>query len=249
MQLVAAGAGAYEYGMKSDLPSATKMPAPETAALETPAPPTGWRGSREGWLEAGYQVLIESGVDAVKILPLARRLNLSRTSFYWFFDDREALLAALLDGWEARTTVPLIAATRHYAETMAEAMLNLIGCFLLPETFDSRLEFAIRSWALQDAGVAARVGTADEARLEALTAMLLRWGHEPLAADVRARTVYLVQIGYISMQAQEDIGTRLARIPTYVEIYSGARPEPREIARFNARFLPHLTGADLTGAQ
>ena len=55
---------------------------------------TGWRGSRDGWLEAGYRALIEGGVDAVKIMPLARQLNLSRTSFYWFFHDREALLAA-----------------------------------------------------------------------------------------------------------------------------------------------------------
>ena len=37
---------------------------------------TGWRGSRDGWLEAGYRALIEGGVDAVKILPLARQLLL-----------------------------------------------------------------------------------------------------------------------------------------------------------------------------
>lgn len=200
------------------------------------APETGWRGSREGWLEAGYQALIENGIDAVKILPLAKRLNLSRTSFYWFFDDREALLAALLDGWAARTTLPLIAATRQYAETQAEAMLNVIGCFLSHHTFDSRLEFAVRSWALRDEPVAARIKEADEMRIAALTSMMQHWGHDPVAADVRARTVYLVQIGYISMQATEDLQTRLGRIPTYVEIYTGTLPEPREIARFHARF-------------
>lgn len=203
---------------------------------------TGWRGSREGWLEAGYQALIDKGVDAVRIMPLAKGLNLSRTSFYWFFQDRDALLAALLEGWEARSTAPLIAATRDYAETQAEAMLNVIGCFLSAQSFDSRLEFAVRSWALQDAAVAARVTAADAARLAALTAMLVRWGHDPVAADVRARTVYLVQIGYISMQSQEDLATRLARIPTYVAIYTGSDPLPREIARFNARF----TGAGAT---
>ena len=197
---------------------------------------SGWRGSRDGWLEAGYQALIESGVDGVKIMPLAKQLNLSRTSFYWFFDDREALLAALLDGWAARTTLPLVAAARQYAETQAEAMLNVIGCFLSHETFDSRLEFAIRSWALRDENVALRIKEADELRLAALTAMLQQWGHDPAAADVRARTVYLVQIGYISMQANEDLQTRLDRIPTYVEIYTGNPPEPREISRFNARF-------------
>lgn len=196
---------------------------------------TGWRGSREGWLEAGYQALIDSGIDAVKILPLAKRLNLSRTSFYWFFEDREALLSALLDGWQQRTTAPLIDATTQYAETRAEAMLNVLTCFL-SGVFDSRLEFAVRSWALQDAQVAARIKAADQARLEALTRMLEAWGISPAEADIRARTIYLVQIGYISMQADEDIQTRLARIPMYVKIYADQQPEPREMARFVARF-------------
>ena len=38
------------------------------------------RGSLEGWLNAAYESLPESGVDAVKVLPLATKLNLSRTS-------------------------------------------------------------------------------------------------------------------------------------------------------------------------
>jgi AcrR family transcriptional regulator len=195
---------------------------------------TGWRGSREGWLEAGYQALIENGIDAVKILPLAKQLKLSRTSFYWFFEDREALLAALLEGWEERTTRPLVDATTRYAESVSEAMLNVLTCFLSANTFDSRLEFAVRSWALQDEGVAVRVKAADEARLQAITTMMIKWGHSPAEADIRARTIYLVQIGYISMQAEEGIETRLERIPMYVKIYAGREPEPREIARFNA---------------
>lgn len=196
---------------------------------------TGWRGSREGWLEAAYEALIESGVDAVKIMPLAVRLKLSRTSFYWFFKDREALLDALTDLWSAQTTQPLISAARSYAETGTEAMLNVIGCFLQADTFDARMEFAVRGWALSDARVMEQVRAADIARLAALQEMLCNWGHDAVDADTRARAIYLTQIGYISMQAEETLETRLARIPSYVEIYTGRRPETREIARFKAR--------------
>ncbi|PZO68304.1 MAG: TetR family transcriptional regulator [Paracoccus denitrificans] len=195
---------------------------------------SGWRGSRDGWLEAGYQGLIDGGVDAVKIQPLAKGLNLSRTSFYWFFDDREALLSALIDGWADRTTTPLLRATQEYAESQTEAMLNVLACFLTG-AFDTRLEFAVRSWALQDDAVCARVADADERRLAALRDLLTRHGHGPQQADVRARTIYLTQIGYISMRAQEEVETRLSRIPNYVEIYTGQTAEPREIARFTAR--------------
>ena len=170
---------------------------------------TGWRGSREGWLEAAYAVLIREGVDAVKILPLAEHLKLSRTSFYWHFENREALLLALAEMWASRTTRPRIAATEGSAETETEAMLNVIGCFLRPETFDAKMEFAMRGWGLKDAAILAQVAEADHARLKALGAMLERWGHSPHDADVRARTIYLVQIGYISMQVEETLETRI----------------------------------------
>lgn len=199
---------------------------------------TGWRGSREGWLGAAYEVLIREGIDAVKILPLAERLGLSRTSFYWFFKDRDALLAALAEMWDARTTAPLTAACAAYAETETEAMLNVIGCFLRPETFDARLEFAMRGWGLQDGAIMAQIGAADQARLAALVALLERWGHSAGDADVRARTIYLVQIGYIALRSEESLETRLGRIPHYVEIYTGRPPESREMARFRARFIP-----------
>lgn len=203
---------------------------------ETEKTETGWRGSREGWLEAAYGALIREGVEGVKIMPLAESLKLSRTSFYWFFKDRAALLAALAEMWEARTTAPLVAATRAFAETETEAMLNVIGCFLRPETFDAKLEFALRGWGLKDPEILARIAAADATRLAALTEMLARWGHSAPDADVRARTIYLVQIGYISMQAEETLPTRLERIPHYVEIYTGQPPAAREMARFRARF-------------
>ena len=199
---------------------------------------TGWRGSREGWLEAAYAALIREGIEGVKIQPLAERLKLSRTSFYWFFENREELLKALLAMWGERTTRPLAAATREYAETETEAMLNVIGCFLKTETFDSRLEFAMRGWGLNDPAIMARINAADIERLSALAAMLERWNHPAEDADVRARTIYLVQIGYISMKVEETIATRLSRIPKYVEIYTGRPPEAREMARFAARFMP-----------
>jgi AcrR family transcriptional regulator len=198
---------------------------------------SGWRGSPELWVNAAYETLIEQGIDAVKIQTLGARLKLSRTSFYWFFKDRQALLEALADRWADATTRPLMAAARAYAGSETEAMLNVIGCFLSDHSFDARLEFAVRGWALQDARMLARLHAADAARLQALSAMLGLWGHDALDADVRARTIYLVQIGYISMQTRETLEVRLQRIPKYVEVYTGRPPSAQEMARFTAHLL------------
>lgn len=196
---------------------------------------TGWRGSREGWLGAAYESLLASGVEAVKIQPLAKKLRLSRTSFYWFFDDREQLLAALISLWRDKNTGNLIKQCDAYAESIAEAILNVFDCWLDTELFDSQFEFAIRSWAIQSPDILAEVNMADQARIGAMTRMFVRFGCSEASADVRARTMYLTQIGYISMQTAEDLGTRLVRIPEYVEIFTGRAPEQRELDRFFAR--------------
>jgi AcrR family transcriptional regulator len=196
---------------------------------------TGRRGSPDVWLGAAYDELIGGGVDAVRIMPLAKRLNVSRTSFYWFFEDREALLAALLELWREKNTGSILKQADAYAESVTEGLLNIFDCWLNSDLFDSKFEFAVRSWALQSPEVATDVHRADKVRLEALTKLFTRYGHAPAVADVRARTVYLTQIGYISMKTKERLAERMARIPHYVEIFAGAAPAHRELERFYAR--------------
>lgn len=203
--------------------------------MDTADHDTGWRGSPELWLEAAYDLFLESGVDSVRILPLAKKLSLSRTSFYWFFKDRDELLQALLARWREKNTGNLTRRSEAYAESVTEAMLNVFDCWIDRDLFDSKFEFAIRSWALQSPEILTEVQEADRVRLSALARMLHRFGEDETTADVRARTIYLVQIGYISMQAAEQLDVRMKRIPHYVEIFTGRIAEKREIDRFHAR--------------
>lgn len=196
---------------------------------------SGWRGSPDVWINAAQELLLEAGVDAVKIQPLAKRLNLSRTSFYWFFKDHKELLDALVKRWREKNTGNFVKQTNAYAETLVEAVLNVNDLWFDPDLFDSKFEFAIRSWALQSPRLLAEVRKADFLRLKALRNLYRRFGFDEISADVRARTIYLVQIGYISMQSEEDLKLRFSRIPEYVEIFTGLRPKKRELDRFYAR--------------
>ena len=205
----------------------------------------GGRGSADLGLQAGYEVLIDQGVGAVNVGALATRLGLSRTSVYWHFPDREALLAALVARWRGQNTGNPVAQTEAFAETVTEAVLNLFDCWVSPVLFDSRLEFAIRNWAQGAPDLAAQVAEQDALRLAALRVMFRRFGFGEIEADTRARTIYLTQIGYISMQSREDWAERLARIPTYARVFTGVDPSPAELARFEAR---HAADAAVTSA-
>jgi AcrR family transcriptional regulator len=191
------------------------------------------------WLEAAKQALIETGLDAVKIQLLASRLQIARTSFYWFFKDRKALLAALLDDWESKNTGAFVEACSSHAETISEAVLNLIVVFHDESLFEPQQDFAVRSWAQKSNEVAKRVRLADETRLAAIRTMFERFGFVDDEADARARTVYLTQIGYISMQIKESPATRFQRLPGYVKTFCGQSPSAHELARFHARLKFH----------
>ena len=197
---------------------------------------SGWRGSEDLWIDAAYTLLIEAGVDAVKVKPLAEQLGMSRTSFYGHFDSREQLLSALIDKWKQKNTGNLVARTEAYAESIAEAMYNLFDCWLDPDLFDAKFDFAIRTWALADADLKTALEEVDQIRIDAIATMFERFGFEEEMARVRAYSVYYTQIGYISMMVSEPVAVRIRRMPMYIETFTGQLPTQAETARFAARY-------------
>ncbi len=205
---------------------------------------SGWRGTREIWMLAAYEALLDNGIDAVKVMPLAERLGLSRTSFYGHFSDRGDLLEALIGLWKSKNTGNLIKRTEAYSETITEAILNVFDLWLMPDLFDSRLEFAVRNWAHSDTRLAQMLEEADQIRVDVLQAMFERFGFNPEHASVRANTVYQTQIGYISMKKDgpaEPLEPRRQRMLLYAEIFAGQPVTDAETARFFARHpLPEV---------
>jgi AcrR family transcriptional regulator len=80
----------------------------------------------------------------VKVIPLAKALNMSRTSFYWHFEDRNAPLGALIERWKQQNTGNLVAQTQLYAETITEAVLTCLTAGLTQNCL-------MREWILQSA--------------------------------------------------------------------------------------------------
>ena len=195
----------------------------------------GWRGSADLWLDAAYERLISGGVEAVKILPLAKDLGLSRTSFYWHFSDRDALLAGIVGRWQAQNTGNLLARCAAPADTICAALFNLFDCWIDPGLFDAKLDLAIRNWARNDARLQVRIEAADTARIAAISDMFRRFGFSNTQARTRAHTVIFTQVGYYTMALGETTCERLRAMPPYVEVYAGQAPTPAETAQFFTR--------------
>ena len=191
--------------------------------------------NREDWVRTALQILIEEGAAEVKILTLANRMGCSRSNFYWFFQDRDALLDALLQHWQSRNTTAILDRSSRPAARVSQAVLNVFDCWADPDLFDARLDFAIREWARRSVQVAAEVARADALRLDAVIALFARHGASQAQAIVRARTLYFMQLGYYALGIRETTEARMALLPEYVFAFCGEMPNPQDTHNFLQR--------------
>lgn len=149
------------------------------------------RLTREDWLTAALEALEESGAEGLKVLPLARRLGVSRGSFYWHFRDRGELLVAVLGYWDRWSTQTVIDTLDASSEDPASRLMALME--MVTERRLTRYDPAVRAWAVRDADAARVVRRVDRRRLAYVTGLFRKAGFAASEADARARlfAVYL----------------------------------------------------------
>jgi AcrR family transcriptional regulator len=201
------------------------------------------RTTREDWIAAAMDLLVEHGIEQVKVAPLAEKLGCARSSFYWYFSNRRTLLDELLEHWRTTNTEAIIRSAGAAAENINDALINVLACWSrtgLPgvKRFDTRLDFAIRDWARKDEAVRRLLDMSDTARIAALQGMFERFGYEPAEARIRARIVYFTQIGYEVLDTRETRLDRAETGPYYLYCHTGVRPTQREIDRIVALARP-----------
>jgi AcrR family transcriptional regulator len=77
---------------------------------------TATRLDRDVWAMAAVTALAEGGLAAVAVEPIAARLGATKGSFYWHFENRDALLAAAVELWERLGTEQVIAELEQLAD-------------------------------------------------------------------------------------------------------------------------------------
>jgi AcrR family transcriptional regulator len=164
---------------------------------------------RQDWLTIGIKTLVEKGIEAVRVDPLAKLLNVTRGSFYWHFKNRDELLAEILQEWEARNTHSVIERIEGLDSTPSDKLLSL---FETAAEDDDCLEKAVRVWSVNDVSAAIAIKRVDQQRLEYLQNLFLQLGFSGIDAKVRAQIVYSVRLGWFVMASSGNRAERLTEI-------------------------------------
>ncbi|HJS79359.1 MAG TPA: TetR/AcrR family transcriptional regulator [Vitreimonas sp.] len=166
------------------------------------------------WIDAAFDVLAEGGIDAVRIDPLAKRLGVTRGSFYWHFKDREALHKAMLKQWRKWATYQIGDKIDRAAPDARERLRKNLA---LPTAGPrakraAAIEMAIRFWARRDEEAANAVRRIDHQRLRYYAKHFVDLGHGEEDARRRAYLFYatLMAQAIIVTDAATDVREHLA---------------------------------------
>jgi AcrR family transcriptional regulator len=167
----------------------------------------------EAWIEAATQVLVDQGIDHVRVDVLAGQLGVTRGSFYWHFRDREELLRRVLAAWRERATEQLTARlerahTDPYAQIRDVISLPFRG---RAAARAARIELAIRAWARRDEMARAAVDEADAARLAHHERIFTALGFAADEARSRAFVLYGYEVAESILHRQGSAAERERR--------------------------------------
>ncbi|MGG4774670.1 TetR/AcrR family transcriptional regulator [Paenalcaligenes sp. Me52] len=147
--------------------------------------------TRHHWIEAGFHALEHNGHAGVSAENLARRLNVTRGSFYHHFRSKSDYVTALLSYWEEDYTHRMLA----YASQGTNSADTLLRYVDIASEKRPHIEVAIRAWSLIDPLVASFQKRVDQTRLDFAVNTSQRWGASPALANLIGQAAHLCLIG------------------------------------------------------
>lgn len=145
---------------------------------------------RSTWIHAALDTLADEGAGSIRVEILARRLHVTKGSFYWHFRDRQALLDAVLERWREGRIRDIEKTTAGLPGAEVEQLHHVIEVYGANRNRKGMaIELAVRDWARHDAQAAAVVEAVDLYRLECTQRLFIAKGMS--AADAKSRSLLL----------------------------------------------------------
>lgn len=151
------------------------------------------RLSREDWIRGALDLLVQTGVDGVKIVPLSERLGVTSGSFYWHFKNRRELYDALLEYWEREMTDAAIEAAKEFTGSPVERIWRLMEQVMT--TGLASLDLAFWHWSQTDASASHVFKQVLKKRFAFAAWMFSQAGFSKKQAEIRGRMMVIYMMG------------------------------------------------------
>jgi AcrR family transcriptional regulator len=170
-----------------------------TSALPAPERAEKQRLSAQDWELAALELMADEGVAAVAVESLARRLGVTKGSFYWHFSQRDALIEAALKRWEDTDTHNLLARVESI-ENPGKRLRELFR--LTSREMRSHKIYAALLKAADHPVVAPVMDRVSHERMAYLARVFQQAGMDHESAEHRARLAYSAYVGLLQLTLQ-----------------------------------------------
>ncbi|MDZ4254625.1 MAG: TetR/AcrR family transcriptional regulator [Sulfuritalea sp.] len=171
---------------------------------------------REAWIKGAIAILAEHGAERLRVEVLAKRLGVTKGSFYWHFKDRRDLLNAVLEFWREGRIRDIRKQTQAEPGSEAATLLHTIEVYASARNRKGiSIEAAVRDWARRDAQAVAVVEQVDAERLACACRLFLASGMDAEEAKARSVLLYAYVFGVSLMRYggfTDDMASLKARI-------------------------------------
>jgi len=167
---------------------------------------------RDAWIHGAMDILAEEGIAGLRVEVLAKRLKVTKGSFYWHFTDRRDLLLAVLNVWKEGRIRDIIKQTRAQPGEELERIHHVIDVYSAGRNRRGMLiELAVRDWVRRDPEVAAIVAEVDDIRLRCARELFLACGVPFDEASSRCMLLYAYVFG-ISLMIYDKFDGDVVRL-------------------------------------
>ncbi len=150
------------------------------------------------WEQAALELIAEKGVGGLAVEPLARRLGITKGSFYWHFPGRKELLEAALLRWEQQDQANL-EKSRKIKDQPLERLENFIWR-TTQQTLTHRIHLAMCA-AREHEVIRPVLQRVTNRRIAFLAHAIAELGFAEEAANQRAMLLYSAYVGYLHLQS------------------------------------------------
>lgn len=149
----------------------------------------------EDWLNLALEELRAHGYGALRAQSLAKKLDVTRGSFYHHFDSLDAFHTSVINHWSKKTSGQIALDVQDYDDPL-EALDDLLRKTLRS---GEALERAVRSWSTVAPTVAEAVERVDQERISIAEALLRETGLPKIDSVARAKLLYWAAIGRLML--------------------------------------------------
>ena len=160
--------------------------------------------TEDQWIQKGIEEFAQSGVDGLVIEKMSLELGCSKSSFYWYFKNRNEYITRLVERWAELSTQQVMIRSSERETPEEQLMMMLTQMFAATRKGD--FLFYLRKLCKKSPSFHSVLETIEQTRMNYAQELFRKLGIDPKAAEQKSHLLYHYYLGWYERHKHDEIG-------------------------------------------